>query len=116
LLEKGKDWKLRRDDFHSKEKRIKALTEKARNRNPDEFYQSMTKERIRNGVHTKHRTAGKTYSGDETKLMSSQDLGYMNMRRSQEQHVRRFCVFLLGVLGVFLLIFFVVVVGLVGVK
>jgi U3 small nucleolar RNA-associated protein 11 len=41
LLEKKKDYVLRAKDFHSKEKRLKALREKAAQRNPDEFYFKM---------------------------------------------------------------------------
>lgn len=88
LLEKGKDWKLRRDDFHFKEKRLKALSEKARNRNPDEFYFAMTNAKTKKGVHVAKRAESKIYTADEMKLMSTQDLGYMNMRLGQERHVR----------------------------
>ncbi len=42
LLEKHKDYVLRAKDFHFKEKRVKALKEKASFRNPDEFYFGMT--------------------------------------------------------------------------
>ncbi|EGD79991.1 hypothetical protein PTSG_10269 [Salpingoeca rosetta] len=45
FLEKSKDWKLRREDFHFKQRRLKALAEKARNRNPDEFYFAMVNKR-----------------------------------------------------------------------
>jgi hypothetical protein len=41
LLEKHKDYVLRARDYHRKEKRIKSLREKARDRNPDEFYFGM---------------------------------------------------------------------------
>eukprot|EP00045_Choanoeca_perplexa_P003720 m.33086 g.33086 ORF g.33086 m.33086 type:complete len:116 (-) comp12192_c0_seq16:623-970(-) len=41
LLEKGKDWKLRRDDFKDKQKHIKGLATRARDRNQDEFYHGM---------------------------------------------------------------------------
>lgn len=41
LLEKKKDYTLRAKDFHFKEKRLKALREKAAQRNPDEFYFKM---------------------------------------------------------------------------
>jgi len=82
-LEKGKDWKLRRDDYHFKGKRLKALYEKARNKNPDEYYHAMVKTKTKNGVHTDTRV-GVQYSHDEFKLMQTQDLGYLNLRMVQE--------------------------------
>ncbi|CAO3598939.1 unnamed protein product [Absidia cylindrospora] len=41
LLEKKKDYLQRARDYHSKQKRLKALREKALFRNPDEFYFKM---------------------------------------------------------------------------
>ena len=41
LLEKHKDYVLRARDYHSKEKRIKTLREKASFRSQDEFYHAM---------------------------------------------------------------------------
>jgi U3 small nucleolar RNA-associated protein 11 len=41
LLEKHKDYVLRARDYHSKERRIKALERKAYFRNQDEFYFGM---------------------------------------------------------------------------
>ena len=41
LLEKKKDYKVRAEDYHRKEKKIQKLMTKARLRNPDEFYFKM---------------------------------------------------------------------------
>ena len=84
LLEKGKDWKKRRDDFHGKEKRLKILAEKARNRNPDEFYHGMISTHTKDGVHQKGQDATPIYTHDELKLMATQDVAYVTHRRSQE--------------------------------
>lgn len=84
LLEKGKDWKQRREDFHSKEKRLKALAVRARERNPDEFYFGMVNARTKDGVHQQPRASSRVYTEDELKLMRTQDVNYMHMRRGQE--------------------------------
>lgn len=86
LLEKGKDWKKRRDDFHFKEKRIKSLQEKARNRNPDEFYFGMVNSKTKDGVHEQKRAAPNVYTAEEIKLMKTQDMGYVNMKMAHERN------------------------------
>jgi U3 small nucleolar RNA-associated protein 11 len=84
MLEKGKDWKERREDFHKKKIRLNALQEKARNRNPDEFYFGMIKSKTKDGVHQQRRDSSKIYSADEMKLIRTQDLAYINSRRNRE--------------------------------
>lgn len=45
FLEKHKDYVLRARDYHSKQERITRLRQKAADRNKDEFYFGMTRER-----------------------------------------------------------------------
>ena len=45
ILEKHKDYVLRARDYHSKQDRIKRLRQKATDRNKDEFYFGMNRER-----------------------------------------------------------------------
>jgi U3 small nucleolar RNA-associated protein 11 len=45
ILEKHKDYVLRASDYHSKQERLKRLHEKAAQRNKDEFYFAMNRER-----------------------------------------------------------------------
>lgn len=85
LLEKGKDWKKRRDDYHFKEKRFKSLQEKARNRNPDEFYFGMVNAKTKDGVHEQAREKAAVYTAAEMKLLKTQDLAYVNLKQSQER-------------------------------
>ena len=42
-------------DYHFKGKRLKALYEKARNKNPDEYYHAMVKAKTKDGVHIDSR-------------------------------------------------------------
>ena len=53
LLERKKDYKVRAEDFHRKERALRSLQRKAEERNPDEFYFAMQKARTRGGVHVK---------------------------------------------------------------
>lgn len=45
ILEKHKDYVLRARDYHSKQDRIQRLRQKAAERNKDEFYFAMTRQR-----------------------------------------------------------------------
>ncbi|KAF7193799.1 U3 small nucleolar RNA-associated protein 11 [Pseudocercospora fuligena] len=91
LLEKRKDYKLRAADHKSKQAKIKALSQKASERNEDEFYFGMVNAQSRGGVKVAKRGAengGGTMGSldvDTVKLMKTQDLGYL---RTQLQRVR----------------------------
>ena len=80
LLEKKKDYILRARDFHRKEKRIKALQARARSKNEDEFYHSMIHSRrdAKTGKHIVEKRLD-AYTGDELKLLKSQDIQYVRM-------------------------------------
>ncbi|KAG0172500.1 UTP11-like, U3 small nucleolar ribonucleoprotein [Apophysomyces sp. BC1034] len=79
LLEKKKDYLLRAKDFHSKEKRLKALREKALFRNPDEFYFKMINTQTKNGVHIQQRN--EALPPEMVRLMKSQDKNYIKLQR-----------------------------------
>lgn len=84
LLEKHKDYVLRAKDFHRKEDHLKLLREKARNKNPDEFYYKMINTKTRNGVHVVE--GKKPYTHEQLKMMKSQDLNYARMKRTTEKN------------------------------
>ncbi|KAK7812443.1 hypothetical protein U0070_001541 [Myodes glareolus] len=46
LLEKKKDYKLRANDYHKKQDFLRALRKKALEKNPDEFYYKMTRDKL----------------------------------------------------------------------
>ncbi|RKP14281.1 small-subunit processome [Piptocephalis cylindrospora] len=84
LLEKHKDYVLRAKDYHSKEKAIKGMREKAAARNPDEFYFKMINTSTKGGVHVASRA--EAFSPEEAKLLKSQDIGYIKHRRNMERN------------------------------
>jgi Utp11 protein len=51
LLEKKSDYKARAADFQRKRATLASLRRKAEQRNPDEFYFAMEKQRTKGGVH-----------------------------------------------------------------
>ncbi len=90
LLEKHKDYKLRADNFHKKERRIKAMGERAAQRNPDEFYHAMHSSEVVKGKHRitdKKRLAENmaTLGADAVELMKTQDLKYLRAVVSRDQ-------------------------------
>ncbi|XP_053124292.1 probable U3 small nucleolar RNA-associated protein 11 [Hemicordylus capensis] len=83
FLEKKKDYKLRADDYHKKQNALRALRRKAQEKNPDEFYYRMTRVQLQDGVHViKHQEEEST--PEQQKLMKTQDLKYIEMKRVAE--------------------------------
>ncbi|KAI8335181.1 putative u3 small nucleolar rna-associated protein 11 [Chlamydoabsidia padenii] len=79
LLEKKKDYLQRAKDYHGKQKRLKALREKALFRNPDEFYFKMINSQTKNGVHIQKRN--EELPPEMVQLMKSQDKNYIKLQR-----------------------------------
>ncbi|TNN89079.1 putative U3 small nucleolar RNA-associated protein 11 [Liparis tanakae] len=85
LLEKKKDYKLRADDFHKKENTLAALRRKALDKNPDEFYYNMITTKLLDGVHIiKQPNEEATATEEQKKMMRTQDIKYVEMKRVAE--------------------------------
>ncbi|XP_033740751.1 LOW QUALITY PROTEIN: probable U3 small nucleolar RNA-associated protein 11 [Pecten maximus] len=83
-LEKKKDYKERASDYHRQQNTLKALKKKALNRNPDEFYFNMVRTQKVDGVHQRKEETEPEVTEVQTKFMFSQDLRYVNMKRTAE--------------------------------
>ncbi|KAI8991043.1 small-subunit processome [Mycotypha africana] len=79
LLEKKKDYLLRAKDYHAKQKKLKAMKEKALFRNPDEFYFKMINTQTKGGVHIQKRN--EELPDEMVQLMKSQDKEYIKYQR-----------------------------------
>lgn len=85
LLEKKKDYKLRSENFHKNQAKLKLLKEKAKNYNEDEYYHAMiNKKTNEDGILIQDREFSKSLSNDEVLLLKGQDLNYLNTITSQE--------------------------------
>lgn len=85
FLEKKKDYKARAEDYQRKQNTLKSLKRKALDKNPDEFYFNMVKMQKVDGIHQERESSEPVHTEAEVKLMLSQDLRYVNMKRSSEQ-------------------------------
>ncbi|KAF8274105.1 small-subunit processome [Lactarius quietus] len=81
ILEKHKDYVLRARDYHSKQDRIQRLRQKAADRNKDEFYFGMNKQRTQGGVHIQDR-GNASLPVDMVKLLKTQDENYVRTMRA----------------------------------
>ena len=84
LLEKRKDYVLRAQDYKRKQATLKRLSEKAAERNPDEFYFGMVRRHTLKGVPT-GPSHGKEMSVKEVKPLKTQDLAYLRTMRNIER-------------------------------
>ncbi|KAJ3571399.1 hypothetical protein NP233_g3773 [Leucocoprinus birnbaumii] len=81
ILEKHKDYVQRARDYHSKQDRLNRLRQKAADRNKDEFYFSMVKEKTKRGVHVKDR-GNAALPVDIVKVLKTQDENYVRTMRA----------------------------------
>ncbi|NXT24749.1 UTP11 protein, partial [Syrrhaptes paradoxus] len=83
LLEKKKDYRLRARDYHKKQNVLRALQKKALDKNPDEFYFKMIRAGLKDGVHTVKQPKDEV-TPEQVKLMRTQDIKYVEMKRVAE--------------------------------
>lgn len=84
LLEKKKDYKLRAEDYHKKQNTISALRKKALDKNPDEFYFKMINTQLQDGVHVAKKDTEEVMTEEQKKMMRTQDIKYVEMKRVAE--------------------------------
>lgn len=82
ILEKHKDYSLRAQDYNLKKKKLEQLSQKARERNPDEFaFGMLSQGKAGLGKHKAAKKADGAVSGplshDAVKLLKTQDAGYL---------------------------------------
>ncbi|QGN14355.1 U3 small nucleolar RNA-associated protein 11 [Kluyveromyces marxianus] len=90
FLEKHKDYVKRAQDYHKKEKTLKVLKSKAKERNPDEFYYGMNSKRVdEDGLLVTSRHGASEDDGvltmDQVKLLKTQDSNYVRTMRLVEK-------------------------------
>jgi len=65
LLEKKKDYKERSNDYHKKEDRLRAMSERVEMRNPDEYYFGMNRSKVKDGKHRSELSKVSSLSREE---------------------------------------------------
>ncbi|QLG72635.1 hypothetical protein HG535_0D03430 [Zygotorulaspora mrakii] len=90
FLEKHKDYVKRAQDYHKKEKSLKILRTKAKERNPDEYFHAMhSRSTDAQGLlHASRHGSDEdaSLSTDQVKLLKTQDSNYIRTLRQMELH------------------------------
>jgi len=81
FLERKKDYKVRATEYNRRQNIITKLRKKTLEKNPNEFYFHMKKSHLVDGVHYEIREENEE-SPEELKLMQTQDMNYINYKRS----------------------------------
>jgi U3 small nucleolar RNA-associated protein 11 len=93
LLEKAKDYKLRAADHKTKKTKLKILTQKARDRNPDEFSFKMLSSGVDKSGRRVADRGNKSLSMEVVKLLKTQDAGYirtmLQMARKEREELEQ---------------------------
>lgn len=93
LLEKRKDYKLRATDHRQKKAKLKILSEKARDRNPDEFSFKMMSSKVDKQGKKVAERGNKPLSMEVVKLLKTQDAGYirtmLQMARKEREELEQ---------------------------
>ncbi|XP_055512180.1 probable U3 small nucleolar RNA-associated protein 11 [Leucoraja erinacea] len=83
FLEKKKDYQIRAQNYHRKQNVLKALRQKALDKNPDEFYFRMTSNKLQDGVHIIKQSRDEA-TEEQLKIMRTQDIKYVETKRAME--------------------------------
>ncbi|RMZ67462.1 U3 snoRNP-associated Utp11 [Pyrenophora seminiperda CCB06] len=93
LLEKRKDYKLRAADHRQKKTKLKILSQKARDRNPDEFSFKMMSSQVDKQGRKMVDRGNKALSVEVVKLLKTQDAGYirtmLQMTRKEREELEQ---------------------------
>ncbi|CDK29582.1 unnamed protein product [Kuraishia capsulata CBS 1993] len=84
LLEKKKDYKLRAENYHKKQKALSYLKTKAANRNEDEYYHAMTSRKTDSDGILHADRGNEAMTNEEVLLLKTQDTNYINAMRTRE--------------------------------
>ncbi|KAI7456996.1 hypothetical protein KC351_g18838, partial [Hortaea werneckii] len=95
LLEKHKDYSKRAADHNLKKRKLKALQQKAGERNEDEFYFGMVNAETKGGIKQGKRgeensggSGGRSLPEAVVKLMKTQDVGYLGLVVQRTRRLR----------------------------
>lgn len=82
FLERKKDYQTRAREYNRRKEIFTKLRKKALDKNPDEFFFRMKSSQLIDGIHYDKRKDDDEYTPEELQLMQSQDINYVNFKRS----------------------------------